>query len=177
VEPTGFKETGIANSGSYYGYHNEHRSRVRQNNSQKPSQQAANRQAQAGIWIMVLDPQGALVPGAEVRLIDSNGKQTYAKTSNSDPLFLPPLPSGNYLLVIEAPAFFRFSQQVTLKEDKIENLKAKLRISEATTGILIETDAPIVQTESTVSTTFERKMLNAPLPSNGPSRGGPSPLR
>ena len=147
------------------------------NNSQKPSQQAANRQAQAGIWIMVLDPQGALVPGAEVRLIDSNGKQTYAKTSNSDPLFLPPLPSGNYLLVIEAPAFFRFSQQVTLKEDKIENLKAKLRISEATTGILIETDAPIVQTESTVSTTFERKMLNAPLPSNGPSRGGPSPFR
>jgi len=148
------------------------------NNSQKPpSQQAANRQAQAGIWIMVLDPQGALVPGAEVRLIDSNGKQTYAKTSNSDPLFLPPLPSGNYLLVIKAPGFSEFSQRVVLKEDKIENLQAKLRISEVTTGILIETDAPIVQTESTVSTTFERKMLNAPLPSNGPSRGGPSPLR
>ena len=126
---------------------------------------------------MVLDPQGALVPGAEVRLIDSNGKQTYAKTSNSDPLFFPPLPSGNYLLVIEAPAFFRFSQQVTLKQDKIENLKAKLRVSEASMGILIETDAPIVQTESTVSTTFERKMLNSPLPSNGPNRGGPSPLR
>jgi hypothetical protein len=118
-----------------------------------------------------------LFPGQKCVLSIPTGSRLYAKTSNSDPLFLPPLPSGNYLLVIEAPAFFRFSQQVTLKEDKIENLKAKLRISEATTGILIETDAPIVQTESTVSTTFERKMLNAPLPSNGPSRGGPSPLR
>jgi len=148
------------------------------NNSQKsPSQQAANRQAQAGIWIMVLDPQGALVPGAEVRLIDSSGKQVSARTSDFDPLFFPPLPSGSYLLVIEAPAFFRFSEQVTLKEDKIENLKAQLRISEVTSGILIETDAPIVQTESTISTTFEKKMLNAPLPSNGPRRGGPSPLR
>ena len=147
------------------------------NNSQKsPSQQAANRQAQAGIWIMVVDPQGALVSGAEVRLIDSSGKQVTARTSDSDPLFFPPLPSGSYLLVIEAPAFFRFSQRVILKEDKIENLEAKLRISEAATGILIETDAPIVQTESTVSTTFEKKMLNA-LPSNGPRRGGPSPLR
>jgi hypothetical protein len=44
-------------------------------------------------------------------------------------------------------------------------------------GILIETDAPLVQTEATVSTTFENKMLNAPLPFGGQSRGGPSPLR
>lgn len=148
------------------------------NNSQKsPSQQAANRHDKAGVWIMVFDPQGALVPGAEVRLIDSSGKQTYAKTSDSDPLFFPPLPSGNYLLVIEAPGFFKFSQQVVLKQDKVEELKATLTLSEASVGILIETDAPIVQTEATVSTTFERKMLDAPLPSNGPSRGGPSHLR
>ena len=148
------------------------------NSSQQSSpQQAANRQAKAGIWIMVFDPQGALVPGAEVRLIDSSGKQAYAKTNNSDPLFFPPLPSGNYLLVIEAPGFSRFSQQVALKQDKLEDLKAKLTVSEASMGILIETDAPIVQTESTVSTTFERKMLNAPLPSGGPGRSGPAPLR
>ena len=144
---------------------------------QSPGQQAANRHDKAGVWIMVFDPQGALVPGAEVRLIDSSGNQTYAKTSYSDPLFFPPLPSGNYLLVIEAQGFSRFSQQVVLKQDKVEELKAKLTISEASMGILIETDAPIVQTESTVSTTFEKKMLDAPLPSGGPGRSGPSPIR
>lgn len=147
------------------------------NSQQSPGQQAANHQAKAGVWITVFDPQGALVPGADVRLIDSSGNQTYAKTSYSDPLFFPPLPSGNYLLVIEAQGFSRFSQQVVLKQDKLEDLKAKLTVSEATTGILIISDEPLVQTEATVSTTFDRKILDAPLPFGGLSRGGPSPMR
>jgi hypothetical protein len=148
------------------------------NSQQSPNQAAANRQAKAGVWIMVVDPQGALVGSADVRLIGSSGKLVaHARTSNSDVLYFPPLPSGNYLLVIEAPEFFKFSQQVVLKEDKLEELKAKLTVSEASVGILIETEEPLVQTEATVSTTFERKMLDAPLPSGGPSRGGPSPLR
>ena len=144
---------------------------------QSPSQQVANHQAKAGVWITVFDPQGALVPGADVRLIASSGKQLRAKTSGSDALFFPPLPSGNYLLVIDAPGFYKFSQQVALKQDKLEDLKAKLTVSEATMGILIETDAPIVQTEATVSTTFDRKTLDAPVPFGGQSRGGPSPIR
>jgi len=147
------------------------------NSQQSPSQAAVNRQAEAGVWIMVFDPQGALVPGAEVSLIDSSGKQARAKTSGSDPLFFPPLPSGNYLLIIKAPGFSEFSQHVVLKQDKFEDLKAKLMVSEAAMGILIETDAPLVQTEATVSTTFERRMLDIPLSANGPGRGGPSPLR
>ena len=144
---------------------------------QSPSQQAANRQARAGVWVMVLDPQDALVPGADVRLIDSSGKQVQAKTSDSDALFFPPLPSGNYLLVIDAPGFHKFSQQVALKQDKLEDLKAKLTVSEATVGILIISDEPLIQTEATVSTTFERKALDAPVPFGGQSRNGPSPLR
>jgi hypothetical protein len=146
------------------------------NSQQSPSQAAINRQAKAGVWIMVFDPQGALVPGAEVSLIDSSGKQARAKTSGSDLLFFPPLPSRNYLLIIKAPGFSEFSQQVVLKQDKFEELKAKLMVSEASMGILIETDAPLVQTEATVSTTFERRMLDIPLSANGPNRGGPSPL-
>jgi hypothetical protein len=147
------------------------------NNSQQPPRQtAANRQARAGVWITVVDPQGALVGGAEVRLIDPNGKQTYAKASSSDPLFFPPLPSGNYVLVIKAPGFSDFSQQVVLKEDKLEDLKAKLTVSEATVGILVISEEPLVQTEATVSTTFEKKMLDALVPSS-PRRSGPSPLR
>ena len=148
------------------------------NSQQSPSEAAANRHTKAGVWIMVMDPQGALVSGAEVRLIDSNGKQAaHAKASAYDPLFFPPLPNGNYLLVIEAPGFFTFSRQVLLKQDKLEDLKATLTVSEATVGILIESDAPIVQMESQVSTSFEHRMLDAPFLSNGPSRGGPSPLR
>jgi hypothetical protein len=147
------------------------------NSQQSPSQVTANRHAKAGVWIMVVDPQGALVPGADVRLIDSTGKQTQAKTSDADALFFSPLPSGNYLLVIKAPGFSDFSQQVVLKQDKLEELKAKLTVSEASTGILIETDAPLVQTEATVSTTFDRKTFDAPLNFGGPGRGGTSPLR
>jgi hypothetical protein len=78
--------------------------------------------------------------------------------------------------LIKAPGFSEFSQQVVLKQDKFEELKAKLMVSEASMGILIETDAPLVQTEATVSTTFERRMLDIPLSANGPNRGGPSPL-
>jgi carboxypeptidase family protein len=146
------------------------------NSQQSSSQPAANRQATAGVWIMVLDPQGALVPGADVRLIDSSGR-IYAKTSSSDLLFFPPLPSGNYLLVIDAPGFHKFSQQVALQQDKLEDLKAKLTVSEASTGLLVISDEPLVQTETTVSTTFDRKMLDAPLSPVGPGRGGPLPLR
>jgi hypothetical protein len=146
------------------------------NSQQSSSQPAANRQAAAGVWIMVLDPQGALVSRADVRLIDSSGR-IHAKTSSSDPLFFPPLPSGNYLLVIDAPGFHKFSQQVALKQNKLEELKAKLTLSEASTGILIISDEPLIQTEATVSTTLDRKVLDAPLPSGVPSRGGPLPLR
>jgi len=149
----------------------------KKNSQQSPNQQAANRQAKAGVWIMVVDPQGALVPRAEVRLIDISGKQVAARTSDPDPLFFPPLPSGNYLLVIRATGFSDFSQQVVLKQDKLEELKAKLTVSEASMGILIETDAPIVQTEATVSTTFERRTLDVPFSSSVTGRGGPSPLR
>jgi hypothetical protein len=148
------------------------------NLQQSPSQQAANRQAKAGVWIMVVDPQGALVPGADVRLIGFSGKlAAHTKTSNSDPLFFPPLPTGNYLLVIAAPGFANFSQQVLLKEDKLEDLKAKLTVSEVSVGILIEFEEPLVQTEATVSTTFGGRMLDVPLLGNAPARGGPSPLR
>jgi hypothetical protein len=147
------------------------------NSQQSPNQQAANRHAKAGVWIMVFDPQGAIIPGADVRLIDSSGKQAQAKTSNSDALFFPPFPSGNYLLVIKAPGFSEFSQRVVLREDKLEELKAKLTVSEATLGILVESEEPLVQTEVTVSTTFDRKMLDAIAPSNSPRRSGPSPLR
>ena len=144
---------------------------------QSPSQAAANRQAKAGIWIMVVDPQGALIGGAEVRLIDSNGRQTYAKTGVSDALFFPPLPSGNYSLIIDAPGFSKFSQQVALKQDKLEDLKAKLTVSEASMGILVESEEPLVQTEATVSTTFENRILSVPLSTNAPNRSIPSPLR
>ena len=144
---------------------------------QSPSQAAANRQAKAGIWIIVIDPQGALIDGAEVRLIDSNGRQTSAKTSASDALFFPPLPSGNYLLIIDAPGFSKFSQQVALKQDKLEDLKAKLTVSEASMGILVESEEPLVQTEATVSTTFENRILSVSLSTNAPNRSIPSPLR
>ena len=148
------------------------------NSQQLPSQVAANRQAKAGVWIMVVDPQGALVPGADVRLIGSNGKlAAHSKTSDSDALFFPPLPSGNYLLVIEEPGFSKFSRQVLLKEDKLEDLKATLTVSEVSVGILIESEEPLVQTEATVSTTFRGLMLEVPLSANGPNRGVPSPFR
>jgi len=50
------------------------------NSRQSSSQAAANHQAKRGVWITVVDPQGALVPGADVRLIGSSGKEaTHAK--------------------------------------------------------------------------------------------------
>jgi len=145
---------------------------------QSPSQATTNRQAKAGVWIMVVDPQGALVPGAEVRLIGSNGKiAAHAITSSSDLLFFPPLPSGTYVLAIAAPEFSNFSQQVHLTEDKLEELRAKLTVGVANVGILIESEEPLVQTEATVSTTFENRILNVPLSGNAPNRNRLSPLR
>ena len=69
--------------------------------------------------------------------------QVHAQTSDSDALFFPPLPSGNYLLVIETPGFSKFSQQVVLNKDKLEELKAKLTVSEALVGIVIESEEPL----------------------------------
>jgi hypothetical protein len=148
------------------------------NSRQSSSQAAANHQAKRGVWITVVDPQGALVPGADVRLIGSSGKEaTHAKTSDSDALFFPPVPSGSYQVVIEAPGFHKFTQQVVLKEDKLEDLKATLTVSEVSVGILIESEEPLVQTEATVSTTFRGLMLEVPLSANGPNRGAPAPFR
>lgn len=148
---------------------------------QPPNQAATNRQAKAGVWITVVDPQGALVLGAEVRLIGPRGKiAAHGRTSNSDPLFFPPLPSGNYVLNIAAKGFSNFSQQVRLKDDKFEDLKAKLTLidaSDALVGVVIESEESLVQTEATVSATFEGRTLNVPFSANVPNRSMPSPLR
>ncbi|HJX84538.1 MAG TPA: carboxypeptidase-like regulatory domain-containing protein [Candidatus Angelobacter sp.] len=146
---------------------------------QQSSQPATqNEHSVGGVFILITDPQGAVVSGANVTLVKQEDKKnTKPKTGTTDSsghLFLTAVPTGQYELEVKFRGFRTFRQTVPVREGKLESIRLSLRVSESTEVIEVGDIGPaLVQTESTITTTFDRPSLEIPLP----SRGGFSPIR
>jgi hypothetical protein len=120
----------------------------------------------------ISDPQGALVPGAEIVVVNNdNGQTLKATTDDHGHWLIPSLPAGSYKVTAATKGF----RTTTLNDVKIDAGVPKtaditLEVGAITESVVVTAAGEIVQTSSaTVSSTIQKEQV-ADLPFN--SRGG-----
>src|SRR6185503_2063938 len=91
--------------------------------SSTPAQSTADTQSDTGVIKgVVLDPQGAVLPGASIRATFNKTAETFTAVSADDGTFeLRGLAFGDYGLLISAPGFAKFNTQVVLSKEAAES--------------------------------------------------------
>jgi hypothetical protein len=123
----------------------------------------------ANILVVVADPDGAVVPGARIALMDSAGKTRFkGKTDGAGTLIKSDLPPGNYTLKVSVQGFKEYSDVLHLPDSK--NLKLNLKLSLASASTTVEVTA------STLGV-VDVGMLATVSESNGHAAPMPAPVR
>lgn len=111
----------------------------------------------------VLDPQGAVVAGANVRATQVETNRVFTTTSTSHGVVqLPSLPAGTYIISVEAKGFSSYNaQNVSVAVGKDTGLGAMtLRVGNTAETVTVEGAAPIVEsTTDQLSQTFDEKQV------------------
>lgn len=123
-------------------------------------------QNHTGISVSVTDPQGAVISGAKVTVLDKRSKRQVAGTTRGDgTLHLSLLDAGSYELEIKSPGFKTFRKKLSIAEHKTEQLVIKLKVDEKATTVgmaIVDSIAPIDKTASQVTATFSESLLRLP---------------
>lgn len=98
----------------------------------------------------VVDPSGALIPGAQVTVTNTNtGISVKAKTSSNGTYSVPGLMAGAYEVTIEAPGFNTYhATGITLVSAATVRVDAKLRVGNATQAVVVRDTGQLVHTDS-----------------------------
>lgn len=115
----------------------------------------------------ILDPNGAAVPGAKIRVTDRKTGKAYDGTSNDEGHFLiEAVRPGSYDISILSPGFKKFElKDATLSAREIVNLDLVLLpdATSVTVGILVET--PLIDTSTPGTTIISGEMIRRlPIP-------------
>jgi len=116
----------------------------------------------------VLDPQGAVVPGASVRATQvETGRVVTTTSSNAGVVQLPSLPPGTYNVTIQGKGFSTYTAQgVGVEVGKDTGLgPINLKLGGTAETVTVEGTAPLVEsTTDQISQTFENKeVASVPL--------------
>jgi hypothetical protein len=117
----------------------------------------------------ILDPKGAVVPGATVTLrSDTVGNEQAVVSDGSGQYRFLLVPAGQYTLSVQAAGFSRFTDKgISLTVGQIANLPITLQLTTVTAEVSVTTDASIVETQRTsVATTVDQTRIDN-LPING----------
>jgi hypothetical protein len=133
----------------------------------KPGQPAGSSQAaqkMAQMSVTVVDPQGAVVAGAKVLLLDEHGKKRFAGLANSMGLALfPGVSPGSYVLQIAKFGFKTYKKTVTLSSDTPTTLQVALKVNapSETVEVGMLDEVPLMERDSaTVKTVFSGDLLD-----------------
>src|SRR6185437_15072877 len=117
----------------------------------------------------VVDSQGAVVPGANVKLTNSgtNIVQT-AVTDGGGNYVITPVPAGEYVLSVSAPGFATSTtSRIEAQVGQIVRENIKLNIGSSSQTIEVTTAAPLLSTDSaTIGQVITNRQLTG-LPLNG----------
>jgi hypothetical protein len=126
------------------------------------STSSANEKALSGT---VLDPIGAVIPGAKVKLINSDAKETRETTTNDEGRFeINPVASGNYSLMIELPGFKNLEiKDLSFESHQLTNIELILEPSLhwETVGIL-SSEPPLIVTPPGTTIITEKMIQSLP---------------
>src|SRR5216117_522803 len=117
----------------------------------------------------ILDPNGAVVPGATVTLrSDTTGVEQSTTTDASGQYAFLLVPAGQYTLTVEAAGFSKLTDTgVTLTVGQLAKLRLTLQLATVTAEVSVTSDAQLVETTRiSVATTVDQTRIDN-LPING----------
>ena len=125
--------------------------------------------ANAQIHGIVTDPSGAVVPGVQVKAIQTDTGRLQTTMSGSDGSYvLPNLPVGPYRLEVSSSAFMTYVQSgILLQVGNNVQINVVLRVGAVTQEVQVSADVAMVETQDTsVSQVIDQRRITA-LPLNG----------
>ena len=116
----------------------------------------------------VTDSTGALLPGVTVTVVNVDTGITKVLTTNHDGLYdTSSIVVGTYSISFEKQGFTRFERSAVTLEVGTSTVNAAMKIGSTTEEVVVNTDLPLLDTESgTQQTTFQAKTMAA-LPNVG----------
>ncbi|HKQ03952.1 MAG TPA: TonB-dependent receptor [Blastocatellia bacterium] len=128
---------------------------------------ALGQQAAATLGGRLVDPQGAVMVGVQVKATQKDTGFARETKTNDDGLFtLTNLTPGEYEVTFEFPGFKKITRPATLQVGQAVTLDTTLQV-EAITGDIVIADIPLInQTTSTVDNVINRRAIEN-LPLNG----------
>jgi outer membrane receptor protein involved in Fe transport len=112
---------------------------------------------------VVLDQQGKVVPDASMTVTSENTGTSVTTTSSSAGTYsIPDVPSGTYKLKVEANGFASYLRTgIQVLSSQVTDVTVNLEIAGATTTVLVESGANLLQTESSqISGSFDGNSIS-----------------
>jgi len=118
---------------------------------------------------LVSDPTGAVVPSAAVQIVNAGTQVTQETTSDAQGRFLFSfLQPGSYKLNVSAPGFNKYQQiGITLNVNAPATVNVRLGVQSAVTEVVVNSNAEMIDTESSTLHQIVGKAYLENLPLNG----------
>ena len=123
----------------------------------------------ATITGIVQDSAGALVPGAQVVVTQTQTNGTAQAVTDSSGVFsLPALPVGPYSMSVTAAGFATYARtNIVLTVGQVANFEVQLSVGATSETVTVKTGAPLInQTDPTLENTVDEQTVTS-LPLNG----------
>ena len=96
----------------------------------------------------VTDPAGAVIPGAEISIVDIDRGVTYKATANGSGNFTQThLLPGKYEVRISSKGFAQYIANAEVQVDSYTRVDASLRIGEASSSVTVTGESPLLKTD------------------------------
>jgi hypothetical protein len=117
----------------------------------------------------VTDPSGAAVANAQVRVTEQETGVTVTKTTSSDGYFtVPLLKPGTYSVEVSAPGFnTERRKDIVLQIQQVVQEDFKLQVGDVRQEVMVESAAPLLNTETTEVGNVLSQQSTQQLPLNG----------
>ncbi len=117
---------------------------------------------------LIKDSSGAVVPGANVTLRNTETNQTRTTVSTETGLYaIPSLPAGNYSLIVEHAGFQKYESKLVLRVGQQLAVEIGLKLAAETTVVEVTDRTPVIEAASgTISDVKESERIKT-LPLNG----------
>ena len=117
----------------------------------------------------VTDQQGAVVPGADITVVNKGTAETRKVTSGQNGDYaVTALPPGTYSISITAPSFKKFAvPSLTLAAGDKPRVNAQMTIGDTTQTVSVEATTPLLQSESATMQDSVNQLGVQDMPLNG----------
>jgi hypothetical protein len=117
----------------------------------------------------VIDPSGAMIPNASVKITnaETNWTRTVVTDSNGR-YFASPLPVGKYVLEVECSGFRKLTRSgIVLTADLSAHMDLKLEVGATSQSVTVHSGAPLVNVTKSTQVTLIDSARMQDLPLNG----------